>query len=76
MIVYNCNKYELPLFNTRLLLDYRGSYFGEKYACRVVKGGERDGYRNLVLLKCFPKAICGWFSDCSSPRQYQWEAVV
>lgn len=58
MIVYNCNKYELPLFNTRLLLDYCGSYFWEKYACRVVKGGERDGYRSLVLLKCFPKGIC------------------
>lgn len=76
MIVYNCNKYELPLFNTRLLLDYCGSYLGENYACRVVKGEERDGYRNLVLLKCFPEDICGWFSDCSGLRQYQQEAVV
>lgn len=76
MIVYNCNKYELPLFNTRLLPDYCGSYFWEKDVCRVVRGGERDGYGNLVLLKCFLKDNCGWFSECSSARQYQQEAVV
>lgn len=50
--------------------------FWEKHTCRVVRGRERDGYRNLVLLKCFPKDVCGWFSDCSSPRHCQQEAVV
>lgn len=57
MIVYNCNKYELPLFNTRLLLDCCGSFLGGEIY-RVAKGGKWARYGNAVLIKCF---LGGWF---------------
>lgn len=72
MIVYNCNKYELPLFNTRLLLDYCGSFLGEKYT-----GCQREESGRIMEIQSFSNVflMVGLFSSCSSPRLCQQEAA-